>query len=89
MGKPCTAWGKSMSWHPTRTPGSSLRRFRVGITWWSGSAAVLWFALAVWRTATLGSLQFAVLLFFGLQDFERARKPKPADDGGRDAGRDG
>ena len=31
----------------------------------------------------------AVLLFFGLQDFERARKPKPADDGGRDAGRDG
>jgi cellulose synthase (UDP-forming) len=60
------AWGKSMSWHPTRTPGSSLRRFRVGITWWSGSAAVLWFALAVWRTATLGSLQFAVLLFFGL-----------------------
>jgi cellulose synthase (UDP-forming) len=60
------AWGKSMSWHPTRTPGSSLRRFRVGITWWSGSAAVLWFALAVWRTATLGSPQFAVLLFFGL-----------------------
>jgi hypothetical protein len=27
---------------------------------------VLWFALAVWRTATLGSPQFAVLLFFGL-----------------------
>jgi cellulose synthase (UDP-forming) len=60
------AWGKSMSWHPTRTPGSSLRRFRLGITWWSGSAAVLWFALAVWRTATLGSPQFGVLLFFGL-----------------------
>ena len=32
------AWGKSMSWHPTRTPGSSLRRFRIGVTWWSGSA---------------------------------------------------
>ena len=60
------AWGKSMSWHPTRTPGSSLRRFRIGITWWSGSVAVLWLGLAVWRTATLGSLQFAVLLFFGL-----------------------
>ena len=43
-----------------------VRRFRVGITWWSGSAAVLWFALAVWRTAMLGSPQFAVLLFFGL-----------------------
>ena len=26
------ARGKSMSWHPTRTPGSSLRRFRVGVT---------------------------------------------------------
>ena len=60
------AWGRSMSWHPTRTPGSSLRRFRLGITWWSGSAAVLWLALAVWRTATLGSPQFGVLLFFGL-----------------------
>jgi cellulose synthase (UDP-forming) len=60
------ARGKSMSWHPTRTPGSSLRRFRLGIRWWSGSAAVLWVALAIWRTVTLGSLQFAVLLFFGL-----------------------
>jgi hypothetical protein len=44
------AWGKSMSWHPTRTPGSSLRRFRIGVTWWSGSVAVLWLALALWRT---------------------------------------
>jgi cellulose synthase (UDP-forming) len=60
------AWGRSMSWHPTRTPGSSLRRFRLGITCWSGSAAVLWFALAVWRTVTLSSPQFGVLLFFGL-----------------------
>jgi cellulose synthase (UDP-forming) len=59
-------WGKSMSWHPTRTPGSSLRRFRIGVTWWSGGAALLWLLLAIWRTATLGSLQFAVLLFFGL-----------------------
>jgi cellulose synthase (UDP-forming) len=60
------AWGKSMSWQPTRTPGSSLRRFRIGVRWWSGSAAVLWLALAVWRMAALGSLQFAVLLFFGV-----------------------
>jgi cellulose synthase (UDP-forming) len=60
------AWGKSMSWHPTRMPGSSLRRFRIGITWWSGSVAVLWLALAIWRTAVLASPQFAVLLFFGL-----------------------
>jgi hypothetical protein len=60
------AWGKSMSWHPTRTPGSSLRRFRIGVTWWSGSVAVLWVALAIWRTVTLSYLQFAILLLFGL-----------------------
>jgi cellulose synthase (UDP-forming) len=60
------ARGKSMGWHPTRTPGSSLRRFRIGVTWWSGGAAMLWLVLAIWRTATLGSPQFAVLLLFGL-----------------------
>jgi cellulose synthase/poly-beta-1,6-N-acetylglucosamine synthase-like glycosyltransferase len=60
------ARGKSMGWHPTRTPGSSLRRFRVGVTWWSGGAALLWLVLATWRTVSLGSLQFTVLLLFGL-----------------------
>ena len=60
------ARGQSMGWHPTRTPGSSLRRFRIGVTWWSGGAALVWLGLAIWRTATLGALQFAVLLFFGL-----------------------
>jgi cellulose synthase (UDP-forming) len=60
------AQGKTMSWQPTRTPGSSLRRFRIGVLWWSGSTAVLWMALAIWRTVTLGSAQFAVLIFFGL-----------------------
>ena len=28
--------------------------------------AVVWLGLAIWRTATSGSPQFAVLLFFGL-----------------------
>jgi cellulose synthase/poly-beta-1,6-N-acetylglucosamine synthase-like glycosyltransferase len=60
------ARGKSMGWHPTRTPGSSLRRFRIGVTWWSGGAALLWLVLAIWRTVTLESLQFVVLLVFGL-----------------------
>jgi len=60
------ARGKSMGWHPTRTPGSSLRRFRLGVTWWSGGMALLWLILAAWRTMTLGSLKFAVLLSFGL-----------------------
>jgi cellulose synthase/poly-beta-1,6-N-acetylglucosamine synthase-like glycosyltransferase len=58
------AWGKSMSWQPTRTPGSSLRRFRIGIRWWSGSMAVIWLALALWRMVSLDSPQFAILLFF-------------------------
>ena len=60
------ARGKTMGWHPSRTPGSSLRRFRIGVTGWSGGTALLWLVLAIWRTVTLGSLQFAVLLFFGL-----------------------
>jgi hypothetical protein len=59
------ARGRSMSWHPTRTPGSSLPRFRLGVTWWSGTVAVIWLALALWRTITLGSAQYTVLLFFG------------------------
>jgi cellulose synthase (UDP-forming) len=60
------ARGKTMGWHPSRTPGSSLRRFRIGVTWWSGGTAVLWLVLAVWRTVTIGYLQFAVLLFFAM-----------------------
>ncbi len=60
------ARGKTMGWHPSRTPGSSLRRFRIGVTWWSGGMAVVWLLLAIWRTVTIGYLQFAVLLFFAL-----------------------
>ena len=61
-----SARGKTMSWHPTRTPGSALRRFRLWVTGWSGGMAVLWAALAIWRTVALDSAQFAVLVFFGL-----------------------
>jgi cellulose synthase (UDP-forming) len=66
------ARGTSMSWQPTRTPGGSLRRFRLGVTGWSGGAAVVWVALAGWRMAAAGHgggagpWQFAVLLAFGL-----------------------
>jgi len=59
------AWGRQMSWHPTREPGSSLPRFRIGVTWWSGGMAVLWVLLAIWRAAS-ESWQCAALLFFGL-----------------------
>ena len=51
-----------MSWHPTRTPGSALRRFRLWVIGWSGGTALLRAALAIWRTVTLDSAQFAVLL---------------------------
>ena len=61
-----SAWGRTMSWHPTRTPGSALRRFRLWVTGWSGGTALLWAVLAIWRTVTLDSAQFAVLVFFGL-----------------------
>ena len=60
------ARGKTMSWHPTRTPGGSLRRFRLGVTWWSGGMALLWVILASWRTVAQGSVQFIVVLAFGL-----------------------
>jgi cellulose synthase (UDP-forming) len=60
------ARGKTMGWHPSRTPGSSLPRFRIGVAGWSGGIALLWVLLALWRMATEGSLQFAVLLLFGL-----------------------
>jgi cellulose synthase (UDP-forming) len=61
-----SARGKTMSWHPSRTPGSALRRFRACVIGWSGGTALLWAALAIWRTLTLGSAQFAVLVFFGI-----------------------
>ncbi|MEP7022242.1 MAG: glycosyltransferase family 2 protein [Actinomycetota bacterium] len=61
-----SARGKTMGWHPSRTPGSALRRFRIWVAAWSGGMAVLWTALAGWRTISPGSPQFAVLLLFGL-----------------------
>ncbi|HXZ73364.1 MAG TPA: cellulose synthase catalytic subunit [Streptosporangiaceae bacterium] len=61
-----SAWGRTMSWHPTRTPGSALRRFRLWVTGWSGGMALLWAVLAIWRTVAMDSVQFAVLVFFGV-----------------------
>ncbi|HEY1620244.1 MAG TPA: glycosyltransferase family 2 protein [Streptosporangiaceae bacterium] len=61
--------GQTMGWHPTRTPGSALRRFRVGVCAWSGGIAVAWLALAIWRTAAAGPAgpaRFAVPLAFGV-----------------------
>jgi cellulose synthase (UDP-forming) len=60
------ARGKTMGWHPTRTPGSSLRRLRIGVTAWSGGMALAWLGLAIWRTAAMGTAQMAILLAVGL-----------------------
>jgi cellulose synthase/poly-beta-1,6-N-acetylglucosamine synthase-like glycosyltransferase len=58
--------GTRMAWDATLGPASSLPRFRIGVTWWSGGMALLWVVLAVWRTMAFGSFRFAVLLVFGL-----------------------
>jgi cellulose synthase (UDP-forming) len=58
------AWGRTMGWQPTRTPGSSLWRFRLWVSAWSGGGAAIWAALAIWRTVSLSSPQFAVVLGF-------------------------
>jgi cellulose synthase (UDP-forming) len=58
------AWGRTMGWQPTRTPGSSLWRFRLWVSAWSGGGAAIWAALAIWRTVSLASPQFAVVLGF-------------------------
>jgi cellulose synthase (UDP-forming) len=60
------ARGKTMGWHPSRTPGSALGRFRLWVTCWSGGLAVLWTVLALWRTASGNSPDAAILLAFGL-----------------------
>jgi cellulose synthase (UDP-forming) len=61
-----SARGQTMSWHPTRTPGSALGRFRAGILGWTGGTSLAWAALAVWRMVSLDPARFAVLAAFGL-----------------------
>jgi cellulose synthase (UDP-forming) len=61
-----SARGQTMSWQPTRTPGSALRRFRIGVIGWTGGTSLAWAGLAVWRTFSLDTARFAVLAAFGL-----------------------
>jgi hypothetical protein len=61
-----SARNKTMSWQPTRTPGSALRRFRIAVTGWTGGTCIAWAALALWRTVSLDTARFAVLAAFGL-----------------------
>jgi cellulose synthase (UDP-forming) len=63
------ARGKTMGWHPTRTPGSSLRRFRIGVTAWSGGMGAVWLGLAIWRSVAMATPQMAILLAIGAVNF--------------------
>jgi cellulose synthase (UDP-forming) len=60
------ARGQTMGWHPSRTPGSALRRFRLWAAGWSGGTTLAWAGLAAWRAVTLGPARFSVLLAFGV-----------------------
>jgi cellulose synthase (UDP-forming) len=57
--------GRVMSWQPTRGPKDASRRFRKAVLIWNGSLAVVWLAMAAWRTEQAFSLRFAVVAAFG------------------------
>jgi cellulose synthase (UDP-forming) len=58
--------GTTMPWEPTGGPVSRIRRFRVGVVAWNGSAAVAWLILAGWRIASLRSGQYLILAAMAL-----------------------
>ena len=58
--------GKVMSWQPTRGPKDTSRRFRKAVLIWNGSLAVVWLAMAAWRTEQTASIRFAVVAAFGV-----------------------
>ena len=66
------ARGKTMGWHPSRSPGSALRRFRLWVTGWSGGMALAWTGLALWRAVSGGSPESMILLAFGLLNLAMA-----------------
>jgi cellulose synthase (UDP-forming) len=66
------ARGRTMGWHPSRTPGSALRRFRLWVTVWSGGMALGWTGLALWRVVSRGSPESVILLAFGLLNLAMA-----------------
>ena len=61
------ARGNVMSWQPSRGPEDATRRFWWGVTLWNGTLAVIWLALATWRTWQVhGSDRFAIVTAFGI-----------------------
>jgi hypothetical protein len=58
--------GKVMAWDPSRGPKDASRRFRKSVCLWNGSLAIVWVALAGWRTEQAMSPRFAVVALAGL-----------------------
>jgi cellulose synthase (UDP-forming) len=64
--------GRQMGWQPsgstTASKANKHRRFWIGAIAWSGGTALLWSAVAFWRTMAMYPPDFALLLAAGLFD---------------------
>jgi cellulose synthase (UDP-forming) len=58
--------GKTMAWQASGGGISQVRRFRMGVVGWNGATAIVWLALAGWRTAEYETPQFAVVICLAL-----------------------
>jgi cellulose synthase (UDP-forming) len=58
--------GRVMAWQPTGTSVSPVRRLWAGLILWNGGTALLWFALAAWRTRQYHTDRFTVAILFGI-----------------------
>lgn len=58
--------GKTMSWQPTGTGVSTVRRFWWCVRIWNVSTALLWLALAGWRMTSFPPLLFSIVTLYGL-----------------------
>jgi cellulose synthase (UDP-forming) len=57
--------GKTMAWQPTGGRVRQVRRFRIGLIFWDGSAALAWLALAGWRSVEFRTGQFVTICGLG------------------------
>jgi cellulose synthase (UDP-forming) len=61
---------RRLEWRPTgsrtATNNDKARRFRVGITLWGGSTALVWVGAALWRMTTIDAPACALVLSTGL-----------------------
>jgi cellulose synthase (UDP-forming) len=61
--------GNLRGWQPSgssKTKQDGRRRFWIGLVGWSFGSAVVWAALALWRTLTMNPYNFSLLLILGV-----------------------